>query len=167
MRRDHRLIVLAAGLVALPGACGPQPKSGVSVVDRPERETATSEGVSASAVAGPATGVDLADGAPVTGGGQPAFAPPYPGGTVVTTMTAAEHGSHGGVFAFTTADPAERVFTFYRSEAEAGGLTSQTNVETAGGRVYSARGAQGDVAVSAAPDGSGKTYVQVTWSAKG
>jgi hypothetical protein len=147
MRRVIVILVLGAALAA----CGPQ------------RGAAPP----ASAVVGPAANVDLSHGVDVTGGGQPAFAPKYPGGDVVTDMTAAENGRHGGVFAFTTADPADRVFGWYRARAEAGGLTSQANVETAGARVYSARGPNGDVAVTAAPQDGGRTYVQVTWSAKG
>jgi len=157
-----RVAFMVLGLAAALAACGPQKKSEEDVAG-----PVAAGGSSAQAVAGPAAEVNIDDGAVITGGGQPAFAPQYPGGAVVTAMTAVENGRHGGVFAFTTGDPVERVFTWYRAKAEAGGLTSQTNVETAGARVYSAEGPKGDVAITAAPQGGGKTYVQVTWSAKG
>lgn len=153
--------IVILGFVAALAACSPQKKSEEDVAG-----PVAAGGSSAQAVAGPAAEVNIDDGAVITGGGQPAFAPQYPGGAVVTSMTAAENGKHGGVYAFTTADPVERVFTFYRGKAEAGGLASETNVETGGARVYSAKGAAGDVAVTAAPQGEGRTYVQVTWSAK-
>ncbi|MBX7249785.1 MAG: hypothetical protein K1X35_12170 [Caulobacteraceae bacterium] len=99
--------------------------------------------------------------------GSPDFAPDYPGGTNPSRYAAAQNGKHGGVYAFTTTDPADKVFEFYRSRAEAGGLTTQTNVETGGARIYAADGPRGNLAVTAAPQGDGKTYVQVTWSANG
>lgn len=157
-----RRAIIGLGLAALLAACGPQQKSG----DEAPSPSATASAGGSAAVAGPASEVNLADGAAVTGGGLPAFAPAYPGGTVVTTMTAAESGRHGGVYAFTTSDAVDKVFTYYRSKAERGGLATQTNVETAGARVYAAQGPAGDVAVTAAPQGENTTYVQVTWSAK-
>ncbi len=152
--------IIGLGLLALLAACGPQKKS--------EDEAAASQPAAppAMTVTGPAAEVNVADGAAVTGGGLPAFAPAYPGGTVVTTMTATETGKRGGVYAFTTSDAVDKVFTYYRSKAERGGLATQTNVETAGARVYTAQGPGGDVAVTAAPQGENTTYVQVTWSAK-
>lgn len=152
-------VIIGLSLVALLAACGPQKKS----EDAAASASATAGG--GAAVAGPAAEVNVADGAVVTGGALPAFAPQYPGGTVVTSMTAAENGKHGGVYAFTTTDAVDKVFTFYRSKAERGGLASQANIETAGARVYSAQGPGGDVAVTAAPQGENTTYVQVTWSA--
>ncbi len=151
--------IIGLGLAGLLAACGPQQKS--------EDQAAASQPATppAMTVTGPAAEVNVADGAVVTGGSLPAFAPAYPGGTVVTTMTAAENGKHGGVYAFTTSDAVDKVFTYYRSKAERGGLATQTNVETAGARVYAAQGAAGDVAVTAAPQGENTTYVQVTWSA--
>lgn len=151
--------IIGLGLAGLLAACGPQQKS--------EDEAAASQPAApVVTVTSPAAEVNLAEGAVVTGGGLPAFAPTYPGGTVVTTMTATEPGKRGGVYAFTTTDAVDRVFTFYRSKAERGGLASQANIETAGARVYSAQGPGGDVAVTAAPQGENTTYVQVTWSAK-
>ena len=151
--------IIGLGLLALLAACGPQQKS--------EDEAAASQPAApVVTVTGPAAEVNVADGAAVTGGGLPAFAPAYPGGTVVTTMTATETGKRGGVYAFTTSDAVDKVFTYYRSKAERGGLATQTNVETAGARVYTAQGPGGDVAVTAAPQGENTTYVQVTWSAK-
>lgn len=151
--------IIGLGLAGLLAACGPQQKS----EDAP---AASQPAAPVVTVTSPAAQVNVADGSAVTGGGLPAFAPAYPGGTVVTTMTAAEAGKHGGVYAFTTSDAVDKVFTFYRSKAERGGLATQTNVETAGARVYAAQGAAGDVAVTAAPQGENSTYVQVTWSAK-
>lgn len=154
---NRALIGLA--LIAGLAACSPQKKS------EDEAAAASASAGGAAAVAGPAAEVNVADGAVVTGGALPAFAPQYPGATVVTTMTAAESGKHGGVYAFTTSDAVDKVFSFYRSKAERGGLASQANIETGGARVYSAQGAAGDLAVTAAPQGAGQTYVQVTWSA--
>lgn len=108
--------------------------------------------------------VNVAEGSTLTAGGRPAFAPDYPGGNVMTSITANETNKVGGVYGFTTGDSPDKVFAFYRSRAEAAGLQAQTNVETAGAHIYGARGPAGDLNVTAAPQGAGQTYVQVTWS---
>lgn len=162
MKRLAPVLVLAA----LTAACGPQQKDEQTVVSDGSTTVATSPDGSVS-ITGPAANVNITDGAAVVAGPQPAFAPAYPGGNVVTTMSANENGKRGGVYAFTTADAPEKVFQFYRARAEAAGLNSQTNVEAGGSRIYGAQGPAGDVAITAAPQGPGQTYVQVTWSTAG
>ena len=83
---------------------------------------------------------------------------------MTTAIAANEPGKRGGVYAFTTTDPVDKVFNFYRARTEAAGLSAQSNIETGGARIYGAQGAAGDVAITAAPQGPGQTYVQITWS---
>lgn len=152
------LAVPALAVLALLAACG-QPKE----AEAPPEAAAPAE--RPSVVVGTPNGpVDVYAGAPVAAGSQPAFAPAYPGGNTVTTIAANENGKRGGVYAFTTTDAPDKVFEFYRSRAEAAGLDSQTNVDAGGSRIYGAQGPSGDLAVTAAPQGAGQTYVQVTWS---
>jgi hypothetical protein len=154
-----RIVAVSVAVTALLAACGPNEAKGDSAT--------VAAGGSDAAVAATDHGRSPAVAANGVAAGMPAFAPQYPQGTTATSYAAAQNGSHGGVYAFTTTDPAERVFDFYRSKAEAAGLATQTNIETAGSRIYAAQGPAGDLAVAAAPRGDGKTYVQVTWSAKG
>jgi len=154
-----RLVPVLA-LVAVLAACGPQQKAETDA-ETPTAVVSTPDGT--VSVTTPGGQVNVSDGSAVVGGQQPAFAPAYPGGEVVTTMSATENGKRGGVYAFTTGDAPDKVFQFYRARAEAAGLASQTNVEAGGSRIYGAQGAAGDLAVTAAPQGD-QTYVQITWS---
>lgn len=157
MKRPALGLALAAALAAPLTACGPQQPAkdtpAVAVSSSPNGQVVTQGGE-----------VNVAEGAAITAGGRPAFAPDYPGGSVMTAITANETNKVGGVYGFTTSDSADKVFAFYRSRAEAAGLQAQTNVETAGARIYGAQGPAGDVNITAAPQGDGQTYVQVTWS---
>ncbi len=153
-----RNLVPALAIAALLAACGPQK-------DAPQGSTTVETGPDGSVpVAGPAADVNISEGASVTGGQQPAFAPEYPGGITETSIAANETGKRGGVYAFNTADGADKVFEFYRGRAEAAGLKTQTNIEAGGARIYGAQGPAGDISVTAAPQDQGRTHVQVTWS---
>lgn len=160
MQRIAPGLVAVVTLAAALTACGPKepakdaPAVAVASASDGENVTVTTQGGD----------VNVAEGATVVAGGRPAFAPDYPGGNVVTTITATETDKVGGVYGFTTADSPEKVFAFYRSRADAAGLKAQTNVETAGARIYAAQGPAGDVAITAAAQQPGQTYVQVTWS---
>jgi len=157
-------IVPVLALAVLAAACGQQKKE--EAPTEPSTVVTTPDG--SVTVNGPGgTNVNITDGSAVVGGQLPAFAPAYPGGTTVTTIAADEKGKVGGVYAFTTGDAADKVFGFYRGKAEAAGLSSQTNIDAGGARIYGAQGPAGDLSVTAAPQGPGVTYVQVTWSTGG
>lgn len=97
----------------------------------------------------------------------PAYAAIYPGAEVEQpAVSAAGEDGPGGMVTFTTdADP-EAVVAFYREQAEQGGLSSLTALSQGETRAYSAAGEDGAaVQVVAAPDGEGRTSVQLTWSA--
>lgn len=97
----------------------------------------------------------------------PAYASIYPGAEVEQpAVSAAGADGPGGMVTFATdADP-EAVVAFYRDQAEQGGLSSLTALSQGETRAYSAAGDDGAaVQVVAAPDGEGRTSVQLTWSA--
>ena len=157
-------LVPTLALAVLLAACGPQKDAGSTVTEGETTVVASPDG--SVSVSSPAGDVNVSEGSAVVAGEPPAFVPAYPGGAVVTTIAANEKGQRGGVYAFTTSDAPDKVFEFYRARAEAAGLSSQTNVEAGGSRIYGAQGPAGDVAITAAPQGPGQTYVQVTWSTR-
>lgn len=159
-------IVPALALAVLAAACGQQKKADEAAPAAPSTVVSTPDGT--VTVNGPGgANINVNGGSVVVAGQLPAFAPAYPGGTTVTTIAANEQGKVGGVYAFTTGDAADKVFGFYRGKAEAAGLSSQTNIDAGGARIYGAQGPAGDLSVTAAPQGQGVTYVQVTWSTGG
>ena len=114
---------------------------------------------------GDATAGELrsADSAAPANQSAPAFAPEYPGGEIVTTIAAVENGRPGGIFAFRTDEPADRVLAFYRERAVAAGMS--TPPVASADEVFMAQGAAGDVTVTTTSI-DGRTHAQVTWSAR-
>lgn len=141
------LVVAATALSACEPKVGAAPESAKPEGGRP-------------AVLAPATPV-----AP----GAPAFAALYPGSTPTAAPTVADGPSGpGGMAAFTTPDGADKVVAFYKTRAEASGLSSVSAMDQGEARAYAAADADGGSAslqVVAQPDGEGKTTVQLMWSA--
>lgn len=115
-----------------------------------------------------ATPAALAPAAPAAPG-APDFAALYPGATPSAAPTLADGpAGPGGMVAFTTPDGAEKVVSFYKTRAEASGLSSVSAMDQGEARAYAATDAKGGNAslqVVAQPDGEGKTTVQLMWSA--
>lgn len=100
----------------------------------------------------------------------PEFAVLYPEATLVGPVTLARGPSGpGGILEFTTPDQPDAVVAFYRSHAEASGLTTIASMNQGGASAYSAGdGASGAgklLSVVASPSEDGLTNVQLNWSA--
>ncbi|HYE43186.1 MAG TPA: hypothetical protein VEA15_07305 [Caulobacteraceae bacterium] len=119
--------------------------------------------VDETAAGGPTVDVQDLDAAALDGGQAPAFAPEYPGGEVVTSISATEGGKPGGIFAFRTNDGAAKVLAFYREKALAAGLTAPPVASAE--QIFMAQGTAGDVTVTTTPL-DGRTHAQVTWSSR-
>ena len=102
--------------------------------------------------------------------GAPSFAVLYPGGEIEAPATVATSAAGpGGLVAFRTdADPAT-VVEFYRTRAEAAGLSSVMAMNMGDARSYGAAKADAgaNLQVVASPVEGGQTSVQLSWSAGG
>jgi hypothetical protein len=97
----------------------------------------------------------------------PAYSEIYPGAVAEQPAVAADGAAGpGGMVTFVAEAAPDAVVDFYRQRAEAAGLASMTALSQGETRAYGAAGDNGAaVQVVAAPDGEGRTSVQLTWSA--
>lgn len=122
----------------------------------------------AAADAPPAEAVAPAAAVPAAPG-APDYAALYPGAALDQPATIADgpEGA-GGLVTFTTAASPDEVVAFYRSRAEAAGLSSVMGMNQGDARAYGAAGGQNgavNLQVVAAPGEGGETSVQLSWSA--
>ncbi len=99
--------------------------------------------------------------------GAPAFAALYPGGVVEGEPTIADGvAGPGGLLTFTTPDAPQAVVDFYKSRAEASGLSPVMAMNQGEAIAYGAGSPKGaTIQVVASPADSGGTSVQLSWSA--
>lgn len=147
--------IAAIGLMTL-AACD-SGTAGQAEATAPEGRSATSSPDAIAVAGSDAAGTAAA----------PAYAAIYPGAVVEQpAVSATGENKPGGMVTFATDVDPETVVAFYREQAEQGGLSSLTALSQGETRAYSAAGDDGEaVQVVAAPDGEGRTSVQLTWSA--
>jgi ABC-type glycerol-3-phosphate transport system substrate-binding protein len=87
----------------------------------------------------------------------------YPGATV-TSSTTINTGTGGGVImVMSSPDGAEKVIDFYRTQAEAAGVTISQNATAGNNRIIGGQSADGlALTASAAPGVNGVTIIQLT-----
>lgn len=165
-----RIFAAGASMAALIGVSGALVACGN---DGASEAPAASESVAPAAAAAveniPAAKAGVAAATPAAPD-APAFAVIYPEATLVSPATLARGPSGpGGILEFTTQDQPDAVVAFYRSHAEASGLTTIASMNQGGASAYSAGdGASGAgklLSVVAAPGKDGLTNVQMNWSA--
>lgn len=124
--------------------------------------TASAADAPSSASAADTAGVDAAATTAL-----PAYSEIYPGAVAEQPAVAADGAAGpGGMVTFVAEAAPDAVVDFYRQRAEAAGLASMTALSQGETRAYGAAGDNGAaVQVVAAPDGEGRTSVQLTWSA--
>ncbi|MBY0400515.1 hypothetical protein K2X89_09490 [Myxococcota bacterium] len=95
----------------------------------------------------------------------PAYAPAYPGGSLVSTMAGDTDGKAGAIATFQTSDTPEKVIDFYRERAAAAGLDKVTNMAVPDMTIFAATDASGDTGLSVQVSASdGITTASVTYS---
>lgn len=114
-----------------------------------------------------APSVDAAGAPAAATSALPPYSEVYPGATASQPAVAADGAAGpGGMVTFVSDAAPDAVVDFYRQRAEAAGLASMTALSQGETRAYGAAGDNGAaVQVVAAPDGEGRTSVQLTWSA--
>ncbi|ADL02561.1 hypothetical protein [Brevundimonas subvibrioides] len=163
--------IVAAALMA--GAAGLSACERTAADSAPAVEpTATSSSVPTAPSGTVATDVGAASATPAQPivEGAPSFAVLYPGGEIDAPATVATSAAGpGGLVAFRTdADPAT-IVEFYRTRAEAAGLSSVMAMNMGEARSYGAAKADAgaNLQVVASPIEGGQTSVQLSWSAGG
>ena len=157
--------VLMAGAAGL-AACDAQPDDPAPIAET----STTSAPVSTAPSESMRVGAPSASLARPIVEGAPSFAVLYPGGEIEAPATVATSAAGpGGLVAFRTdADPAT-VVEFYRTRAEAAGLSSVMAMNMGEARSYGAAKADAgaNLQVVASPVEGGQTSVQLSWSAGG
>lgn len=99
--------------------------------------------------------------------GAPAFAALYPGAVVEGDPTVADGmAGPGGLLTFTTSDAPQAVVDFYKTRAEAAGLSPVMAMNQGEAIAYGAGSPEGaTIQVVASPAEAGSTSVQLSWSA--
>lgn len=165
-----RLAALAA-LALAAAACHPANQPAEPAPDAPTAAATTPAApTSAAAAAAPSVAATAVEPRPPLPG-APAYAAIYPGGELDGSPTAASGSAgDGGLVTFTTEASPDAVVAFYKSRAEAAGLTSTLGMNQGDARAYGAAGAGADGAslqVVASPASEGETSVQLSWSEGG
>ncbi|MGL6043509.1 MAG: hypothetical protein ACRC1J_06250 [Sandaracinobacteroides sp.] len=95
----------------------------------------------------------------------PAYAPPYPGGAMVSAMSGSADGKSGGMASFETTDTPDKVIAYYKAKAAAAGLEKVTTMAGDGMTMFAATDATGDTGVSVqASVSEGKTMGSVSFN---
>lgn len=164
MKRFLAAFAAAAAMAA--SACSPGPADDAAPAEAAAADAAATAPVPSARdeVAG-----SPAAAAPPAATGAPSYAVVYPGGVPEGPPTLADSPTGpGGVLTFNTEAAPEAVVTFYKERAEAAGLRPINSMNQGEARAYSAGdGADGRgqlLSVVAAPDGDGRTSVQLTWT---
>ncbi|WP_253189203.1 hypothetical protein [Brevundimonas sp. LM2] len=157
------LMAGATGLAACDRASDKVEVGGETPAARAPGAAASSQTVGGPSNAGPEAGSLIVPGAP-------AFAVLYPGGEIEAPPTIASDAvGSGGLVTFRTDAAPETIVTFYRTHAEAAGLSSVMAMNMGEARSYGAAkaGVGTSLQVVASPLEEGGTSVQVSWSAGG
>lgn len=164
-----RLAVLAA-LALAAAACRPAAESAEPAPDAPNAAAPATAVAAPSVAAAPAVVVANVEPRPPLPG-APAYAAIYPGGEIEGAPTTASGAAgDGGLVTFTTEASPDAVVAFYKSRAEAAGLTSTLGMNQGDARAYGAAGigdAGASLRVVASPASEGETSVQLSWSEGG
>jgi len=98
--------------------------------------------------------------------GAPAYAALYPGALIEGEPTLADGvAGPGGLLTFTTEDEPQAVVDFYKSRAEAAGLSPVMSMNQGEAIAYGAGSPEGaTIQVVASPAEAGGTSVQLSWS---
>jgi hypothetical protein len=147
----------------------PQKKSMVVTDENGQTSTLTTSGEGSNAT----MEMKSAEGTVKMGAGSdkaPDWVPAYPGSKPQSTFSTAKPGEQSGAYAFTTADTAEKVISFYGDALKSGGFTVSnmtTNSDGKAGGMVSGDDKNNKrsvlVGIDTEPDG---THVNVTYSIK-
>ena len=158
-------MTLAVGLVACEGSSEADRSADVAdaatVAQAAVPEAA--EAAEARAKGGPA---ELAPAGPAVPG-APDYAALYPGAVIEGEPTVADGvAGPGGLLTFSTTAEPQAVVDFYKSRAEAAGLSPVMSMNQGDAIAYGAGSAEGaTIQVVASPAEAGSTSVQLSWSA--
>lgn len=158
-------MTLAVGLVACEGSSEADPSG--DVADAATAATAAvpeaAEAAEARAEQAPAELMPARPAVP----GAPDYAALYPGAVIQGEPTVADgEAGPGGLLTFSTTAEPQAVVDFYKSRAEAAGLSPVMSMNQGDAIAYGAGSAEGaTIQVVASPSEAGSTSVQLSWSA--
>lgn len=153
----------AAALALALVACGSPSDEGTEVDAGEATVTTSGQGEEAEVVVEGADGATVTMGAGAAAVAGPAWARPYPGARVMTSVDA---GSGDGATTFETdADP-DTVIAYYRERAGQAGLADGASMTMGGMRQYAAEADGQRLTVVVQPQGA-RSVVQLAWETAG
>ena len=144
----------------------PEKKSMVIVDEKGKEATITANEPGNIEVKGPDGNVKIG----VNSDKAPDWVPVYPGSDPKSMFSATTQGEQGGTLAFITADPAEKVLSYFGDQLKSGGFKVSTTSNNTDGKVAGLvtgedKANKRTVMVTASPDDKG-TNVSITFSVK-
>ncbi len=151
-------MTLTAGLAACDGSSDAEPATDAAIAAAPAPAIVADDAAAARNELSPT---------PPIVAGAPTFAAVYPGSVVEGEPTIADGvEGPGGLLTFTTPDAPQAVVDFYKTRAEASGLSPVMAMNQGEAIAYGAGSPKGaTIQVVASPADSGGTSVQLSWSA--